>query len=84
MAQAACENSDLFFHISDICADRRVIHYFQSKILHAHAAEFETVHAQLIQVYLGLNVPLHCDLFEPTSDMMMKQFREALIEKEKL
>jgi hypothetical protein len=48
MAQAVRENNDLSFRISDIRAGKRVIHYFQTKILRARAAGFETVHAQLI------------------------------------
>jgi hypothetical protein len=35
MAQAARENTDLRFRISDIRAGRRVLDYFQTKILKA-------------------------------------------------
>lgn len=48
MAQAVRENNELFFRIADVRAGKRLIHYFQSKLLRARAAGYNTVHAQLI------------------------------------
>ena len=59
MTQASQENSELKFTINDIRTGYKVLNYFQSKILKAHAAGFDTVQAQLIQVYIGLEVILH-------------------------
>jgi hypothetical protein len=84
MAQAVRENTELSFRIVDIRTGRRVTEYFQSKILRARAAGFESPHAQLIQVYLGLEAPLRWDLFEPTSETTLQQFRMALSEKEEV
>jgi hypothetical protein len=67
MAQAARENTDLHFRISDIRSGKRVLDYFQTKILKARAAGFESTQAQLIQVYSGMNVFLCRNLFEPTA-----------------
>jgi hypothetical protein len=84
MAQAVRENSELSFKISDIRAGKRVLAYFQSKILKARAAGFESVQGQLIQVYSGLDVALRRDLFEPTPETSLSQFRDLLMEKEEL
>jgi hypothetical protein len=43
MTQASRENSELKFSIADIRAGKKVLTYFQSKILRARAAGFETV-----------------------------------------
>jgi hypothetical protein len=45
MAQAARENTGLRFRISDIRAGKRVLDYFQTKILKARAAGFESTQA---------------------------------------
>jgi len=82
MAQASRENSDLVFRVADVRAGRRVAEYFQSKLLRARAAGFESVHAQLVQVYLGLDIPFRRDLFEPTADTTIQQYRLKLCEKE--
>jgi hypothetical protein len=84
MAQAVRENTELSFRIVDIRAGRRVTEYFQSKILCARAAGFESTHAQLIQVYLGLEAPLRRDLSEPMTETTLQQFRIALTEKEEV
>jgi hypothetical protein len=84
MAQAARENSELTFKISDVRAGKRVLSYFQSKILKACAAGFESLQAQLIQVYSSMDVALRRDLFEPTPQTTLDQYREALMEKEEL
>lgn len=64
MAQAVRENAELSFRISDIRAGKRVLSYFQTKILRARAAGFETTQGQLIQVYSGMDVSLRRDLFK--------------------
>jgi hypothetical protein len=84
LAQAVRENSELMFRIGDIRAGRRVSEYFQSNVLRARAAGFESTHAQLVQVYLGLDTPLHRDLYEPTADTTIQQYRLALSEKEEV
>jgi hypothetical protein len=84
MAQAVRENSKLTYKVSDVKASKRVLSYFQSKILKARAAGFESTHSQLIQVYSGMDVALRRDLFEPTSMTSLDQYREILMEKEEL
>jgi hypothetical protein len=84
MAQAVRENSELSFHISDIRAGKSILTYFQSKLLRSRAAGFSTVHAQLIQVYMGLDASLRRDLFEPTIATTVDQYRELLMEKEEI
>ena len=82
MAQAVRENSELTFKVSDIRSGKRVLAYFQSKILRARAAGFESVQSQLIQVYSGMDVQLRLHLYEPTPQTTLDQYRELLMEKE--
>jgi hypothetical protein len=84
MAQAVRENSEVTFKISDIRAGKSILSYFQSKLLRSRAAGFSTVHAQLIQVYMGLDASLRRDLFEPTPATSVDQYRELLMEKEEI
>jgi hypothetical protein len=84
IAQAVRENSDLTFRISDIRAGKLVLSYFQSKLLRSHAAGFNMVQAQLIQVYMGLDASLRRDLFESTQATTVDQYRELLMEKEEI
>src|SRR5579859_6745566 len=84
MAQAVRENNELTFRVSDIRAGKPVLTYFQTKLLRSRAAGFNTTHAQLIQIYMGLDAVLRRDLFEPTSVTMVDQYRELLVEKEEI
>ena len=58
LSQATRENSQLTFLISDIIAGKPVLTYFQSKLLKARAAGYESEQSQLMQVYMGLDVSL--------------------------
>jgi len=82
MAQAVRENSELTFKVSDIRSGKRVLAYFQSKILRARAAGFGSVQGQLIQVYSGMDVQLRLHLYEPTAQTTLAEYRELLMEKE--
>ena len=84
MAQAVRENNELSYKISNIRSGKRVLSYFQAKILKARAAGFETPQGQLIQVYSGMDVALRRNLFEPTTQTTLDQYRELLMEKEEL
>jgi hypothetical protein len=53
MAQAVCENSELTFRTVDIRAGKRVLVYFQSKILKARTAGFESVQTRSHQLQGG-------------------------------
>lgn len=66
MAQAMRENTELTYHVADLCAGKPILTYFQTKLLHARAARFSTSHSQLIQIYMGIDAPLRQDLYEPT------------------
>jgi hypothetical protein len=82
--RAMRENMDLTFCIVDVKAQASVLVYFQSKMLRARAYGFESIHSQLEQVYVGIDVALWRDLFEPTSMTTIEQFRNLLAEKEEL
>jgi hypothetical protein len=84
LAQAMRENSDLVFQISDVRAEQSVLVYFQSKLLRARSCGFESTQAALLQVYMGIDTVLRRDLFEPTSETSVAQFRELLSEKEEI
>jgi len=84
MAQAVRENNEISYRVPDVRAGKRVLSYFQTKILEARAASFESTHAQLIQVYSSMDVALRRDLFEPTAQTTLDQYRELLTEKEEL
>jgi hypothetical protein len=84
MAQAVRENSELTFTHSNMREEKKVLTYFQSKILKSRAAGFESLQGQLIQVYSGIEVMLRRDLFEPTPQTTLDQYREILLEKEEL
>ena len=84
MAQAAQENSLLTFTRDDVRNGKKVATYFQSKILRARAAGFSSVHAQLTQVYAGIEVYLRRDLTEPKANTDFSDYRTLLEEKESL
>ena len=84
MAQAAQENSLLTFTRDDVRNGKKVATYFQSKILRARVAGFSSVHAQLTQVYAGIEVYLRRDLTEPKANTDFSDYRTLLEEKESL
>ena len=84
MAQAVRENTELIHRVADIRAGKSILTYFQTKLLQSRAAGFNTTHAQLIQIYMGLDAVLRRDLFEPTTATTIDQYRELLVEKEEV
>jgi len=84
LSQAIQENQALTFRISDIRNGKRILQYFQTKILKAKAAGSNDVHSQLMQVYVGLDVALRLTVWEPTEQTTIDQYRRVLQEKETL
>ena len=84
MAQAVRENSELTYQVADVRAAKPILTYFQTKLLRSRVAGFNSVHAQLIQIYMGLDAVLRRNLFEPTTATTIDQYRELLVEKEEV
>ena len=84
LSQAMRDNQSLTFQVADVRNGNRVLNYFQTKVLRAKASGFETIHQQLMQVYMGLDVVLRLNLFEPTPQTTLDQYREILQQKEEL